>query len=1372
MKRRFWAGLLSFVMLWSLLPASALAANEEAELETEVSTSENSPVQVKKTINGDGTKLTLEAYVTNEVTQTSSTKPLDIVLVLDVSGSMAYNFDGNDKGSTSERCQYAMKQAVSNFIDKVNAQDSQEGNHRMAIVTFGSNASTLQNWTYVDANGLQELKTQVKKLPSSPSSATNVGAGMKKALELISAKSDTNPQKVVIVFTDGVPTTRSDFDTDVANRAITAANSMKNTGVTVYTVGIFNGANPAQLHGDEWNYTANPDVPCSGEVGSCWGGSWLSDLFGNNDFDAVDVPAGNRFLNYLSSNFGSADKIGIKKGSYHPGHTIVAAGTGWKIEQNFKRTASDYYLTAQDSASLNNMFQQIIQEISKLEIKADANAILSDTLSEYFTFDGVTAKDTSEITVKTAEVDDVNDVNDVNATTGAYKWKEAKPFQAKVKVDGRKLEVTGFDYTANAVTKTTQGDKVVSYSGSKLIVTIPIKPDTNCKTWRAGKNAYVTNDTVTNKAGLSGYTDKEGTPLETVLSDSPEAMVTAYTVTYKVTGEAPQAKDYEDSRAYITGQSASVLAAPESPVEKDGFKYTFDGWMNGTEKAGKTIDIVDHDVTLTGAWSKEAIKPTEYKLKYEWNGGAATANAVYTADGQYAADAGIDVPAEDEAVYKDHTFAGWYTDKELTQPWTGTTMPAHDLTLYAKWEENTPDPTTGSVVITKMVEGVDEKDIASVKGFDFNVEDLGAKEVTIAGTGSVGYDADTGRLTNTEIDHLEAGSYVLSEDLDKAMSAIPGYELVGVRFVEIGKESESAVQTDTDDGYGDYNLTITADDIAFVTCINTYKKTETAPTTGSVVITKQVEGVDDADIAQIKELTFNVKKGDEIVKNGNLHYDGTKLTTAAIDLEAGSYVLSEDQNTAMSAIPGYELVGVRFAETGKESEPDTQAATDDTATTAFGDYRFEIKTSDSAIFVTCINTYEKKEVEPDTYTVTYTDGANGTAFANQVYTVHAGDKTPAFNGTPTRSGYTFTGWTPAVAETVTGNAIYTATWTKNSSGRDDDSDTYYLAIKKIDAQDGHVLKDAKFGLYADDEQIAAATSGSKGYARFSLDERVYNKLNKNDDLYVMELTAPDGYVKSSRKYDVSVNDFVKNNVIGAQKQAITVTNSRSSTPDRLNDEEHFAYVIGYKDGNVRPYGLISRAETTTIFFRLLKDSVRDGNLLTSNTYTDVADNYWANTAISTMTGLGIVQGRTATTFDPYAPITRAQFAAICARFDDGKTQGDQTFTDIQGHWAQAYIERAAELGWIKGFEDGTFRPDTYITRAQAMTMINRVLNRIPEDADDLLSNMNVWPDCNPGDWFYLAVQEATNSHDYKHKAGNYETWSSMNKDPDWTRYEN
>lgn len=343
---------------------------------------------------------------------------------------------------------------------------------------------------------------------------------------------------------------------------------------------------------------------------------------------------------------------------------------------------------------------------------------------------------------------------------------------------------------------------------------------------------------------------------------------------------------------------------------------------------------------------------------------------------------------------------------------------------------------------------------------------------------------------------------------------------------------------------------------------------------------------------------------------------------------------------------------------------------------------------------------------------------------------------------------------------------------KSSGGGGGGSSTtyYYFAIEKVDAQDGHALNGAKFGLYLDGKQVATATSNRSGIALFRVSAGDYRKINAKSELYYQELTAPEGYVVSGGKIDMEKDDLTTNQA-AAEKKAETVRNYRGSTPDLLNDADHFAYVIGYKDGNVRPYGLISRAETTTIFFRLLKDSVRDGNLLTGNTYTDVADDYWANTAISTMTGLGIVQGRSATTFDPKAPITRAQFAAICARFDTGKSSGTQTFTDIKGHWAEKYIERAAELGWIKGFEDGTFRPDTYITRAQAMTMINRVLNRIPEENSDLLAGMNTWPDCTPGDWFYLAVQEATNSHDFQHKAGNYETWTNMNKNPDWTRYE-
>ena len=431
------------------------------------------------------------------------------------------------------------------------------------------------------------------------------------------------------------------------------------------------------------------------------------------------------------------------------------------------------------------------------------------------------------------------------------------------------------------------------------------------------------------------------------------------------------------------------------------------------------------------------------------------------------------------------------------------------------------------------------------------------------------------------------------------------------------------------------------------------------------------------------------------------------------------------------------------------------------------------------------NTAKLKLAVP-TYTVTYDgNGADsGKTTDNTAYATGA-KATVKANGY-TRDDYTFTGWNTkadgsgkSYAEgdpiEMLGNVVLYAQWTRNSS-HDDDDDKYFFAIQKVDAQDGHALNGAKFELYQLDKNdriknrrvVETRQQSSKnGIALFGVD----NKNSYDGIWYYAEVSAPEGYVLDNTEHKIKATDFF-DSLSTAVKYADTVRNYRGTTPDLLNDSDHFAYVIGYMDGNVRPYGLISRAETTTIFFRLLKDSVRDGNLLTSNTYTDVPDDYWANTAISTMTGLGIVQGRSATTFDPKAPITRAQFAAICARFDTGKSNGTQSFTDIKGHWAEKYIERAAELGWIKGFEDGTFRPDTYITRAQAMTMINRVLNRIPEDESDLLPGMNVWPDCNPGDWFYLAVQEATNSHDFEHKAGNYETWTRLTKDPDWTRYEN
>lgn len=227
----------------------------------------------------------------------------------------------------------------------------------------------------------------------------------------------------------------------------------------------------------------------------------------------------------------------------------------------------------------------------------------------------------------------------------------------------------------------------------------------------------------------------------------------------------------------------------------------------------------------------------------------------------------------------------------------------------------------------------------------------------------------------------------------------------------------------------------------------------------------------------------------------------------------------------------------------------------------------------------------------------------------------------------------------------------------------------------------------------------------------------------------------------------------------------------TGVPDKLNGDDHFAYVVGYSDSTVRPNANISRAEVATIFFRLLKSDIRDGNLTADNDFSDVSDGQWHNKAVSTMAKLGIVKGRRADRFDPDASITRAEFAAICARFSTKPVENSGSFSDISGHWAENEIERAAAFGWISGYPDGTFRPDARITRAEAMTMINRVLCRMPQSESDLLDSMVTWPDNKPSDWHYLAVQEATNSHNFDRQGEVGESWTKLTSVPDWTRYQ-
>ena len=484
--------------------ARTLAAAEEPARVDNDGIITSKTVTSQKDENGNTTyTLRLESYVTGTTTTTTTTTsiPVDIVLVLDQSGSMADNFEGESTNNDSERRQHALKLAVNNFIDKVADKYSDDCDNRMAIVTYGTNATIMRGWTVVNEESKESLKNGdsssrnvidgINKLPDEPSGATNTAAGVQMAEVLLSDTSkkvnvhtaetdywgdvtrtydtsydgqytysgqNTNRQKVVIVFTDGVPTMATDFDTTVATKAIASAKNLKDAGVgaTIYSVGIFNGVKPEQMYGAE-GFSKNSD----GSIGSNWSdfSFWMI-----GDIQSYDIPAGNRFLNLLSSNFKDADEIGIEKYK----KTIIGIGyRGWEITKNFDRTASNYYLTASDSDSLSEIFTTISQNIQtgSASVQLGSETKVQDVISDYFELPA--GANPSSISVKTA-------LYNQDSTWGAD---QSSTLTAKI--SGKTITVTGFDFSQNYC-DTTKGrvdgnnDKEGDFYGRKLIIEIPI----------------------------------------------------------------------------------------------------------------------------------------------------------------------------------------------------------------------------------------------------------------------------------------------------------------------------------------------------------------------------------------------------------------------------------------------------------------------------------------------------------------------------------------------------------------------------------------------------------------------------------------------------------------------------------------------------------------------------------------------------------------------------------------------------------------------------------------------------------------------------------------------------------------------------------
>lgn len=440
----------------------------------------------------------------------------------------------------------------------------------------------------------------------------------------------------------------------------------------------------------------------------------------------------------------------------------------------------------------------------------------------------------------------------------------------------------------------------------------------------------------------------------------------------------------------------------------------------------------------------------------------------------------------------------------------------------------------------------------------------------------------------------------------------------------------------------------------------------------------------------------------------------------------------------------------------------------------------------------------------NSYLLTYKDSLSAGVYASQTYKYGAAVTAIA---PPTKTGYTFTGWSPAVPDKMPAEArtVY-AQWRKTTPDTvvfdPNNINGKTLAAKSLTVYSGSapwetfevVVKEpagtqrssgtvrlsggSQSASFTGFDPITFPAAGTYTFTVGEVDRNTrYMSYDRNLYTLTVKVEEKGGMLVISDVYYTnaagrSYRDFpiVFSNTYGSYTPYVPVVPPK--TPDKLNADDHFAYVIGYPDGGVHPHATITRAETATVFFRLLTEKTRKDNLTKYHSFRDVPQGAWYNAAVATMAKLKIITGYPDGTFQPDAPVTRAEFAAIAARFDEKSARTTASFRDIYGHWAERYISRSAELGWIRGYTDNTFRPDQSITRAEAMALINRVLNRNPESKDDLLRSMNIFNDnLDTAKWYYLDVQEAANSHDFIRKANGYEMWKKLRADPDWKALE-
>ena len=870
-----------------------------------------------------------------------------------------------------------------------------------------------------------------------------------------------------------------------------------------------------------------------------------------------------------------------------------------------------------------------------------------------------------------------------------------------------------------------------------------------------------------------------------------------YTVTWMP--QDGQGNAYETDTGVAYNARPSYDGTEPTKAADAEHTYTFVGWATTTNQtSGSTVDALPNvtaDVTYYAAFS--ATKQT-YTIRFETEAGGTLTGTTECTGLSY----GADFPAAPTTTSNvGYYFAGWYdaNDNKVTD-WPNTVT--ENATYTAKWLSYN----SINLDLTGKIQKTLNSDVElSNQRFTINVKQTGAEVASATATATVS--------ATTISDPGYTGSAPFQKDDFKLNFTAPGIynysiveedgQLAGMTYdvnrhtttghtmtvvVDEGAEHALSVTRVTVDGTA---IALTDTAAAWLTINNEYKTPSTGTVTKKTIRSDMYDGMDKGIWATLfGDKGAFISTSDTIVvdKNTNevtLAYEvsivGEATATAKVEDDGAEYV------TYDSTVDG---VNVNYDET-------TKIATVTFAKAATAKlYYVKTFTRENGEFATAKNFVTVNDGEPvPSDETTITDKDPGSFDFSEIIRKElklTGSK--SFTGTEFEATLTLKDF----KQEVLFNSMLTAYaaehveawpkgWSRTLVAKFDSTAVDGSTTNFLTTDGNHLFLDfPAAGTYKFELQETNKTRTNVTY-----DDTVYtivvkvttDKEHQNYDKLVVTGIGVEYVDKDGNK--VTEDIYIGDEAIG---KVMTFVNTVDTGIDdyypiiiptiinkdtgMLNKTDHFAYVIGYPDGTVHPNGQITRAEVATIFFRLLRDEVRDGAFTTSNTYSDVAYGKWYNNPISTMSALGIITGYPDGTFKPNKPITRAEFAAIAARFDETQSGKSATFSDVIGHWAAKEIGIAYYNDWIKGYPDGTFKPDQNITRAEAMTLINRVLERKPESPADLLTNMNKWTDnLDTSKWYYLDVQEATNSHGYTRKTFNYELWRQMLPDPDWSRYE-